>query len=298
MEWNYGEKQEECDTEQTIPDAVILDPSDAWLRRIKSASPGETFLLREGTYEAGRDQLRPAKGRAEQWITVKPYDCEEVTIWGGLRPQSYNLLAGLRIETDTEPYAAWVNGRTPVRHVILRNNSMLGGTKKALLISHDARDIHVAGNIISGAKSGHSVWIGNWDSDKSAKKPTDIVFDHNLVKKDYFGDIRGSEDTLSIKTSGRGIILSNNRFTHSYNIENVIDIKGVADGPIIIRKNYFDGPNLFLGSYGGNDSTGVCIVIGNEEKPPDLIQHVIEGNTFISCYGGDIALGGGRRNGS
>jgi hypothetical protein len=118
------------------------------------------------------------------------------------------------------------------------------------------------------------------------------------VKKDYFGDIRGSEDTLSIKTAGRGIVLAHNRFTHSYNIENVIDIKGVADGPIAIRNNDFDGPNLFLGSYRGNDSTGVCIVIGNEEKPPELVQHVIESNTFIRCYGGDIALGSGRRNGS
>jgi len=298
VEWNYGENQEECDTEQTIPDAIILEPSDAWQRRIKSASPGETFLLREGTYEVKRDQLRPATGRSERWVTVKPYDCEQVTIWGGVRPQSYNLIAGLRIETDKEAYAVWVNGRTPVHQVVLRNNSMLGGTKKALLINQDARDIRVTGNIINGAKSGHSVWIGNWDSDKSAKKPTDIMFDHNLVKKDYFGDIRSSEDTLSIKTAGRGIILAHNRFTHSYNIENVIDIKGVADGPITIRNNYFDGPNLFLGSYGGNDSTGVCIVIGNEEKPPELVQHVIESNTFIRCYGGDIALGSGQRNGS
>jgi hypothetical protein len=298
VEWNYGEHQEACDTEQTIPDALILGPSDAWQRRIKTASPGETFLLREGIYKVEREQLRLAKGHSERWITVKPYDCEEVTIWGGVRPQSYNLIAGLRIETDTEPYAVWVNGRTAVRRVVLRNNSMLGGTKKALLINHDARDIRVAGNIISGAKSGHSVWIGNWNSDKSAKKPTNIVLDRNLVKKDYFGDIRGSEDTLSIKTAGRGIVLSNNRFTHSYNIENVIDIKGVADGPITILNNFFDGPNLFLGSYGGNDSTGVCIVIGNEEKPPELVQHVIESNFFDRCYGGDIALGGGERNGS
>jgi hypothetical protein len=225
-------------------------------------------------------------------------DCEQVTIWGGIQPQSYNLIAGLRIETDIEAYAVWVNGRKPVRQVVLRNNSMLGGTKKALLINHDARDIRVTGNIISGAKSGHSVWIGNWDSDKSAQKPTAIMFDHNLVKKDYFGDIRGSEDTLSIKTVGRGIVLAHNRFTDSYNIENVIDIKGVADGAISILHNYFDGPNLFLGSYGGNDSTGVCIVIGNEEKPPELVQHVIESNFFDRCYGGDIALGGGERNGS
>jgi hypothetical protein len=54
---------------------------------------------------------------------------------------------------------------------------MLGGTKKALLINQDARDIRVTGNIINGAKSGHAVWIGNWDSDKSAKRPTDIMLD-------------------------------------------------------------------------------------------------------------------------
>jgi hypothetical protein len=46
---------------------------------------------------------------------------------------------------------------------------MFGGAKKALLINQDARDVHVTGNIINGAKSGHAVWIRNWDSDKSAK---------------------------------------------------------------------------------------------------------------------------------
>jgi len=40
VEWHYGENQEECDAEQTIPDAIILEPSDAWQRRAKSASPG------------------------------------------------------------------------------------------------------------------------------------------------------------------------------------------------------------------------------------------------------------------
>jgi hypothetical protein len=111
---------------------------------------------------------------------------EQVTIWSAVRLQSDNLIAGLRIETDKEAYAVWVNGRKPVHQVVLRNNSMLGGTKKALLINQDAQDIRVTRNIINGAKSGHSVWIGNWDSDKSAKKPTDIIFDHNLVKKDNF----------------------------------------------------------------------------------------------------------------
>ena len=111
---------------------------------------------------------------------------EQVTIWSAVRLQSDNLIAGLRIETDKEAYAVWVNGRKPVHQVVLRNNSMLGGTKKALLINQDAHDIRVTRNIINGAKSGHSVWIGNWDSDKSAKKPTDIIFDHNLVKKDNF----------------------------------------------------------------------------------------------------------------
>ena len=298
VEIDFGEVYEECDTEQTLANAIVLGPSDPWQNRIKFARPGDTFLLRGGVYHVKKDGLRPAEGRSERYVTVKPYDCEEVMIWGGVRPQSYNIFAGLRIETETEAYAVWVSGREAVRHIELRNNSILGGTKKALLINHDARHIRVVGNIISGAKSGHSVWIGNWDTDKSAKKPEDVLLDRNLLKKDYFGDIRSSEDTLAIKTVGSDIVLSNNIFTTSYNIENVIDIKGMADGPITIRDNTFDGPNLFLGSYGGNDSTGVCIVIGNEEKPAELMQHVIEGNFFNQCEGGGVALGSGKRNGS
>jgi hypothetical protein len=68
VEWHYGEHQEACDTEPTIPDAIILEPSDAWQHCIKSASPGETFWLREGTDEVKRDQLRPPKGRSERWV--------------------------------------------------------------------------------------------------------------------------------------------------------------------------------------------------------------------------------------
>jgi hypothetical protein len=55
VEWNYGEHQAESDTEQTIPDAIILKPSDAWQCCLKSASPGETFLLREGACEVKRE---------------------------------------------------------------------------------------------------------------------------------------------------------------------------------------------------------------------------------------------------
>jgi len=48
VEGNYGENQEECDTEQTIPDAIILEPSDAWQRRIKFRQPGrDVFAARE-----------------------------------------------------------------------------------------------------------------------------------------------------------------------------------------------------------------------------------------------------------
>lgn len=153
VEWHYGENQEECDTEQTIPDAIILEPSDAWQRRIKSASPGETFLLREGTYEVKCDQLRPAKRRSERWVTVMPYDGEQVTIWGGVRPQSSNLIAGLRIETDKEAYAVWVNGRKPVRDIILRNDSILDGTKTDSSPARGAGE----GGVDMGADP-HGVW--------------------------------------------------------------------------------------------------------------------------------------------
>jgi hypothetical protein len=87
-------------------------------------------------------------------------------------------------------------------------------------------------------------------------------------------------------SSGNDIVIEKNWFTENYNIEEVIDIKSRnSTKPVIIRNNLFT--NNFLGTRGGQDagpgSGGPCIGIGDHDTPPNLLQHLVEGNWFEDC---------------
>ncbi len=92
-----GPSLEACVSEATVANPMVLSPSDEWDEALINAQPGATLLLRAGAYQASNKLWLPA-GAPEQFITVKPYNCEQVILYASLRPLSYTIIAGLTVE--------------------------------------------------------------------------------------------------------------------------------------------------------------------------------------------------------
>jgi len=99
-----GEVLEPCATPVTSAPAVVLTTTSGWQSALQNAAPGTTLLLRAGVYQATQ-KLNINAGVAGSLVTVKPYNCEAVTLRGSFTPLSYTVIAGLRIEGVGLPVA-------------------------------------------------------------------------------------------------------------------------------------------------------------------------------------------------
>ncbi|MFN8491571.1 MAG: hypothetical protein U0350_28495 [Caldilineaceae bacterium] len=272
-----GEKLEACVTEQTAPNALVLAPTDDWQNAIIKAAPGTTLLLHGGVYQAS-DKIWLPSGQADQWITLKPYNCETVTLYTSLRPGSYNVIAGLHLEALGIGDLTWairIDGKNkgPVRHLIIRNNTIFGGEKDALKVSADVADVLITGNHIDGGKASHNL---NVQSEGVAAAPDQIVISNNLLTKQYFNSV--AEDMLQVIDAGN-IEFSHNTCANGPAMEQCVDIKETR-APLNIHHNLFAGDTLHTTGPGVDGSAG-CMVIHEHNKQPE--NHLIEQNLFRNC---------------
>ncbi len=150
-----GPALEPCATSENSPAARVVGPTDDWEATLTNAQPGDTILLRGGNYLASTKLWLPA-GAPDQLITIKPYDCEQVTLFASIRPLAYTLIAGLTIEArtladshyviriDSEYKGAyWGN----ITQVTLRNNNIYGGLTDAIRISDHTTDHRIVGKV-------------------------------------------------------------------------------------------------------------------------------------------------------
>jgi len=267
-----GEVLEPCTTEGTV-----LAPTDDWETSIADASPGATLLLRGGVYQA-TDKLKLPSGAPEQWITLKPYNCEAVTLYTSIRPGSYNIIAGLHIEAVGIADITWsirVDGKNgaPIRQVIIRNNTILGGEKDALKVSADVANLTITGNHIDGGKISH---VLNVQADETTTLPDQIIITNNLLTKSHFKI--PSEDMIQI-TEARHVEFSHNTCANGYMMEQCVDIKE-TQAPVLVTNNLFDGSTLHLGGDGVDGSKG-CMVIHEHDGHAE--NHQIVQNMFRNC---------------
>lgn len=272
-----GETLEPCASEQTAPNTLVLTPADDWQTAITKAGPGTTLLLHGGVYQAS-DKIWLPSGQADQWIILKPYNCEAVTLYTSLRPGSYNLIAGLHLEARGIGDLTWViridgKNKGPVRHVVIRNNTILGGEKDALKVSADVADVRITGNHIDGGKASHNL---NVQSEGTATAPDQIVISNNLLTKQYFNS--DAEDMLQVIDAGN-IEFSYNTCANGPSMEQCVDIKETR-APLNIHHNLFAGDTLHTVGSGVDGSAG-CMVIHEHNKAPE--NHRIEQNFFRNC---------------
>lgn len=272
-----GEGLEPCVTEAAMSNASVLAPTDDWEERITQAQPGSALLLRAGVYQA-RDKIWMPAGQPDQWITLKPYNCEAVTLYTSLRPASYNVIAGLHLEASGIGDVSWViridgKNKGPIRYVEIRNNTILGGDRDALKVSADVAHVTISGNHIDGGKAAH---VLNIQSEEQANAPDQILITNNLLNKSHF--TTPSEDMIQI-TDALNVEFSYNSCSNGHRMEQCVDIKHTR-APVFIHHNLFDGATLHLDGDGVDQSKG-CVTIHEDDGHPE--NHLIEQNLFRHC---------------
>ncbi|MBX3011973.1 MAG: hypothetical protein KF832_10730 [Caldilineaceae bacterium] len=292
---SLGPILEPCATPAAVANSVVVGPTDDWEQTLTNATPGTTILLRGGTYQA-RDKLWLPAGAPDQFITIQPYDCESVTLYGTLRPLSYTIIAGLTIEAagtaDTD-YVIRVDseyrGRYwgPITQVILRHNRIRGGQNDAIRLSDDVSYVTITGNEIDGGATGHNIFV---TAEKKQQRPDQILITNNKLTKLWF--TTPAEDMFQVRDVGY-VAFTYNTCAHGLNMEQCVDIK-TTTVPLLIAHNLFDGTTLHqLGA--GEDRSDGCMVIHENDQVAD--QHIIEYNYFQQCQGTSIRFASGNGEG-
>lgn len=286
-----GPALEPCVSEATAANVTVVDPTDDWLQMLISAQPGSTFLFHAGVYRA-QDKIWLPAGTADQPITLKPYNCEAVTLSASLRPLSHTLIAGLTIDARESSDADYViridseykgNYWGTITQVLIRNNLIRGGSIDALRISDDATHITITGNHIDGGGTGHNIFV---TSEKLLQRPDHIVITNNKLTKLLFDT--PAEDMLQVRDVGY-VEFTYNTCTDGLHMEQCVDIKTTTQ-PLLIAHNFFDGERLHqMGA--GEDGADGCMVIHESDTVAD--QQVIEYNYFRRCKRAAIRFASG-----
>ena len=207
---------------------------------LSAASPGDTILLRTGTYTGG--ETVPA-GTAGNPITVKPYNKETVTITGNWTFNNYQTFDGLYWDSSGRGWTISINrNSSSSRHDLkwLYCDVRGGGTE----------GIRFAGNVTDVEIGYCKLWGGGNHTLKTHYKiggsstswaPNDIHIHHcDITHLGTPGRQRG--DLVQFEGWGGNMILEHNYF-HDEPLENAVDIKkpySGGGGVFLIRWNLFD----------------------------------------------------------
>jgi hypothetical protein len=290
-----GPSAEPCATEANVANPTIVTPTENWQQLLVEAKPGATILLHGGVYQAQEKLWLPA-GAPDQFITIKPYNCEPVMLYANLRPLSYTRISGLTLEAkgindssfviriDSEYKGKyWGN----ITQVFIQNNIIRGGKIDAIRISDDSTHVTITGNHIDGGGTGHNIFV---TSEKLLQRPDHIVITNNRLTKQLFAT--PAEDMFQVRDVGY-VEFTYNTCTSGANMEQCVDIKTTTQ-PLVIAHNFFDGANLHQQGAGEDGADG-CMVIHESDSTAD--QHRIEYNYFNRCRGAAIRFASGTQSG-
>ena len=166
-------------------------PSGQWQSRIEDASPGDTILLRAGTYAPGGNLDIPS-GASSNPITIANFDNEAVTIAGGVVFESSHVrLEGLTIINESGSYALEIDSQTsePRRNIELRHLDVIGGTSEAIRVRGNIQDLVLANSLLDGGRD-HQVMkvlcddnLSTPSADSCSFLPENVVITNNFFSK-------------------------------------------------------------------------------------------------------------------
>jgi hypothetical protein len=255
----YGPQQESCTTQGTA-----IDVGDNVRNIIAEGKPGDTFLLRSGTHKLQGKLFIPA-GIPSQPITIKPYDCEAVTLetnGKSIWPNNYSIIAGLTISATAgtgDSIKVKSYAKNPHTGIVVRHNKFIGAAAHSQIrLVGNVTDVTISGNDIQHAP-GKNITLRLLHS--GSHRPRDIAIDGNKFSN-------CGEDCFQPQGAG-SFTLSDNHFAGQAD-ENLVDIKSVQDDSFIFN-NTFECEN----------SPKACVLLHWENT--DGVSVTIDGNTFLGC---------------
>ena len=278
-----------------IPNCVVVSPSSAWESAIESASPGDTILLRAGSYAPSGSLVVPT-GSESHPITVANYNRESVRISGAVRfGRGHVILEGLQIDSgEDSAFTVLIESRTEtlVSNIRITSADILGGRIEAIRIRGNVRDVTIEYSLLDGGRDNHVVKIRCDDTRGCNKVPENILVTNNEFSKrrsSFFPKevccdeaVGGSGDLLQLHGNG-DVTISYNHFGGN-DYEDCVDIKtqGRNGAVTIISHNIFDSThdNKFPSTYSGCRQEGL-LLHGRRRGPV-----IIDGNHFVG--GGNL----------
>lgn len=173
------------------------------------AQPGDTILIREGTYSGG-DYIENLKGTAEAWITIRAKENENILFQGGsqafhLTDPAYLRIEGLTFNGQTGNGVNIDDGgtpETPAHHVVISNCTWSGmnatGNNDELKLSGLDDFVVTECDFLNGATGGSLV---------------DMVGCHNGV---FAGNtfFNGRSNSIQAKGASKDITIIGNTFVN------------------------------------------------------------------------------------
>jgi hypothetical protein len=268
-----------------------------------AAGPGDTVLIREGTYE---ERLVPGSSGTEgNYVTYRNYGEEQVVLTGSFDPAAIHLdgVDYVAIEGLTVDEARWLEAEN-AHHVILRGNSFLrtpasGTTGNVRFISSHYN--RILDNVISDGNdnlllidSEHNLVEGNRITEGRHSVWGIRCGDYNVIRGNVFSNTQQKigevydcgEDTSAVPNSFQSTthnLVENNVFADASSYYSTSGGNGIQyagqDG--IIRRNVFYACNVGLGMQIYSDEA--------EYNERNRVYH----NVFFENECGGISVRGG-----
>lgn len=230
-------------------------PSGSWQTRIERAVPGETILLRAGTYRPSGTLDIPT-GTASNLITVANFNGEAAQVAGPVAFGSgHARMEGLTVNAPSSSYAVLIQSMNSSlkSNIELKNMDVMGGTIEAIRIRGNVSHITIRNSLLDGGRNNHVVKV-LCDSESSSGcrfTPEEISITNNKfskVRTSFFPKSHccdeadgGSGDLLQTEGAGN-ITITHNAFGQS-DYENCVDIKrqGRPGTVFVLSYNIMDG---------------------------------------------------------
>jgi len=237
-------------------DAAAGSASAPWhsiRHAIAEASPGDTVLIKGGTY---REWVNIDKsGTADAWLTVKAVPGERVVIdgtgvdpgdwWHGLvnvQGVSHVRVQGLRVQKSTH-WAIMVRDASDIE---IRDNATYDSVRSGVGL-YRSKDILVDGNNVQlAANNGSQECITIWDSDN-------VVVSNNEVSHDGAGENGG--EGIDVKDGSSNVVVRGNHVHHLDELGIYVDAYQSPTSDVLIEGNrvhHCRGYGIAVGSeFGG-----------------------------------------------
>lgn len=291
---------------------LVAKPGDALAPLLDAMKPGDTLILTQGTYQAGKNWIRNKRGSKDAWFTVKGQDGAKVIIQNNYKENTFSLHNCSFWRFENLETTGTIGGDAfkwtgSCSDMVIENcymHDMTGCGINCSSVDKMERLRVTRCQIVHTGGNGEGMYLGHNDGSGCV---FDSIFEYNLIH-DTGGD---QGDGIELNQGGLGntirfnvvyntkypnILVENNRPGKANVVEGNIcwnsKTQGIqVNGNAVVRNNYSAGKDPYeLGGSiqeGGNASQSL-----NEVAPETLLQRGLELLKLDPIVHGKVGLGG------